>query len=36
MFDRYAILGDDVCIADPKVAEVYLQTVKDLGVEISI
>ena len=33
-FDKYAILGDDICIADSKVAEVYLSTLKDLGVTI--
>ncbi|WJX83151.1 hypothetical protein P8452_65829 [Trifolium repens] len=35
-FDKYAILGDDICIADSKVAEVYLSTLKDLGVTISL
>ncbi|QHN95480.1 putative mitochondrial protein [Arachis hypogaea] len=30
-FYKYAILGDDICIADSKVAEVYLSTLKDLG-----
>jgi len=35
-FDKYAILGDDICIADSKVAEVYLSTPKDLGVTISL
>lgn len=34
-FDRYAILGVDVCIADDRVASVYRQVVNDLGVEIS-
>jgi len=34
--DKYAILGDDICIADSKVAEVYLSTLKDLGVTISL
>ncbi|CAI8601248.1 unnamed protein product [Vicia faba] len=29
-FDKYAILGDDICIADSKVAKVYLSTLKDL------
>ncbi|WVY90137.1 hypothetical protein V8G54_035651 [Vigna mungo] len=28
---RYAILGDDVCIADENVASLYRQTVNDLG-----
>lgn len=35
-FDRYAILGDDICIADEKVASKYYQTVMDLGVDISM
>ncbi|CAL5207558.1 unnamed protein product [Lathyrus oleraceus] len=35
-FDKYVILGDDICIADSKVAEVYLSTLKDLGVTISL
>lgn len=35
-FDRYAILGDDICIAFSKVASVYHQVVTDLGVDISI
>lgn len=35
-FDRYAILGDDICIPDRKVASVYHQVVTDLGVDISI
>ncbi|KAF1856942.1 hypothetical protein Lal_00002315 [Lupinus albus] len=30
-FTRYAILGDDVCIADENVASLYRQTVNDLG-----
>lgn len=33
-FTRYAILGDDVCIADENVASLYRQTVNDLGVAI--
>jgi len=33
-FYKYAILGDEICIADSKVAEVYLSTLKDLGVTI--
>jgi len=35
-FYKYAILGDDICITDSKVAEVYLSTLKDLGVTISL
>lgn len=35
-FDRYAILGDDVCIADERVASKYHQIVSDFGVDISI
>ncbi|QCD79062.1 NADH dehydrogenase I subunit 4L [Vigna unguiculata] len=31
-FTRYAILGDDVCIADENVTSLYRQTVNDLGV----
>lgn len=31
---RYAILGDDVCIADENVASLYRQTVNDLGLAI--
>jgi hypothetical protein len=34
--ERYAILGDDICIANRKVASVYHQVVTDLGVDISI
>lgn len=33
-FTRYAILGDDVCIADDNVASLYRQTVNDLGLAI--
>ena len=33
-FTRYAILGDDVCIADENVASFYRQTVNDLGLAI--
>ncbi|CAI8608469.1 unnamed protein product [Vicia faba] len=35
-FDKYAILGDDICIADSKVAEVYLSTLKDLGFLVNL
>lgn len=34
-FDGYAVLGDDVVIADRKVAEVYEQALYKLGVLIS-
>lgn len=34
-FDRYAVLGDDVVIADEAVAWVYEQELKNLGVSIS-
>lgn len=34
-FESYAVLGDDVVIADAKVAAVYRQTLEDLCVEIS-
>lgn len=31
-FDKYAVLGDDVVIADPEVGRVYEETLKRLGV----
>jgi len=34
-FDEYAILGDDIVIAHEAVAEVYLQVMTELGVEIN-
>lgn len=34
-FDRYAVLGDDVVIADEEVAKVYEQGFKELGLSIS-
>ena len=34
-FDRYAILGDDVLITDPLVAEQYRLGLQRLGVKIS-
>lgn len=34
-FDRYAVLGDDVLITDPEVAQVYQGALKRLGVTIS-
>jgi hypothetical protein len=33
-FDRYAVLGDDVVIADEEVAKVYEQGLKELGLSI--
>ncbi|KAI5683262.1 hypothetical protein M9H77_04490 [Catharanthus roseus] len=33
-FEKYGVLGDDVVIADQKVAEVYKQSLKELGVDI--
>lgn len=33
-FEKYGVLGDDVVIADQKVAEVYEQSLKGLGVDI--
>lgn len=33
-FDRYAVLGDDVLIADPDVARVYQSALQRLGVKI--
>lgn len=35
VFDRYAVLGDDVVIADQQVAEKYAECLKGLGVTIS-
>ncbi|KHN11224.1 Putative mitochondrial protein [Glycine soja] len=35
-FDRYAILGDDICITDRKIASIYHQVVTNLGVDLSI
>jgi hypothetical protein len=35
-FKNYAVLGDDIVIADPKVAKHYLQTMKILGVGIGL
>lgn len=34
-FTRYAVLGDDVVIADSKVAEDYVRGLENLGVSIS-
>jgi hypothetical protein len=34
-FDRYAVLGDDVVIADPRVSAVYKSLLKRLGVGVS-
>lgn len=35
-FDRYAVLGDDIVIADCRVASSYTEVCKHLGVEIGI
>jgi hypothetical protein len=35
-FEDYAILGDDIVIADDAVAKVYLSIMEDLGVEINL
>jgi hypothetical protein len=35
-FDAYAVLGDDVVIADTVVAKEYLRLMKEIGVDISI
>jgi hypothetical protein len=35
LFDRYAVLGDDVVIADHEVAQVYERALGELGVTIS-
>lgn len=34
-FDRYAVLGDDVLIADQHVGPVYKSFIDDIGVKIS-
>lgn len=34
-YDRVAVLGDDVVIADKKVAAVYEHALSELGVQIS-
>lgn len=34
IFQDYALLGDDIVIRDPQVAEHYLDMIKDLGVKI--
>lgn len=36
VFDRYAVLGDDVVIADQAVAEVYEQALGNLGLTNNI
>lgn len=35
-FSDYALLGDDIVIADESVAKAYLRIMKDLGVEINL
>jgi hypothetical protein len=35
-YNRYALLGDDLVIADKSVADAYLVIAGDLGVEINI
>lgn len=35
-FARYAVLGDDIIIADKRVAERYLANMRDLGVGIGL
>lgn len=35
MFRHYALLGDDIVIADKSVAEAYLQIMKDIGVGVN-
>lgn len=35
-FTRYAILGDDICIADSKVAKVYRDALETLKVQVSL
>lgn len=34
-YDRYALLGDDLVIADKDVADKYIEIVNSLGVQIS-
>jgi hypothetical protein len=36
LFRDYAVLGDDIVIADKAVAMSYLQIMRDLGVEINL
>jgi hypothetical protein len=36
LFKDYAVLGDDICIANKLVAEQYLLLMADLGVEINM
>jgi hypothetical protein len=36
LFSDYALLGDDICIADQSVAEQYLILMASLGVEINL
>lgn len=36
VFKRYALLGDDIVIGDPSVAEVYRSVIDQLGVKISL
>lgn len=36
LFLDYALLGDDICIADKAVADHYLAIMRDLGVEINL
>lgn len=35
-FEDYAILGDDIVIANGAVAKIYLQIIKDLGVDVNL
>jgi hypothetical protein len=34
-FDQYIILGDDIVIKNDKVAKMYIDVIKGLGVELS-
>ncbi|KAK2658106.1 hypothetical protein Ddye_011158 [Dipteronia dyeriana] len=36
VFRKYALLGDDIVIGDPKVASVYREMMAELGVKISL
>ncbi|CAA0808072.1 Mitovirus RNA-dependent RNA polymerase, partial [Striga hermonthica] len=36
VFRKYALLGDDIVIGDPKVASVYRKMMVELGVKISL
>jgi len=35
-FTEYAVLGDDLVIADKRVADSYLQLLKEMGMEVNL